>query len=233
MVKGMDGSNHTAELRTLLATQRPALMAMVAPRIPRQLRSLITAEDVVQEASLEALRSVADFRPGETDSLRRWVWRITRHRLCDMVKSLRRLKRAARTASQAACEDDVPPLDSVAAAGPCPSTATTCGEAIAALRLALAGLPQANREALHLRHIEGLSVPAVAARLGRTTGAVRMLCNRGVKMLRRALMTDDLNGSCEGLRPTSIGGLTGSCDPDGKRSKRVTATSKTSEGELS
>jgi RNA polymerase sigma-70 factor, ECF subfamily len=176
-----------ALLETLLATQRPALVAMVAPRIPRQLRSLLGAEDVVQEASLEALASVAAFRAGGTDSLRRWVWRIARHRLSDLLKAQRRLKRAARTRADAAPRDDASLLDAVAATDACPSAATTSGEDAAALRRALAGLPPAYRHALQLRYMEGLSFADAAARLGRTPRAVQMLCNRGAKLLRRAL----------------------------------------------
>ena len=176
-----------ALLETLLATQRPALVAMVAPRIPRRCRGLLAAEDVVQEASLEALASVAAFRPEGTDSLRRWVWRIARHRLSDLVKAQRRLKRAARPRADAARQDDAAPLDAVATTDACPSAVTTCGEDAAALRRALAGLPPAYRHALQLRYMEGLSFAGVAARLGRTPRAVQMLCNRGAKLLRRAL----------------------------------------------
>ena len=174
-------------LETLLATQRSALVAMVAPRIPRHCRSLIAAEDVVQEASLEALASLAAFRPEGTDSLRRWVWRIARHRLSDLVKAQRRLKRAARTRADAARQDDAPSLDAVAATDASPSEATASGEDAAALRHALAGLPPAYRHALQLRYMEGLSFATAAARLGRTARAVQMLCNRGAKMLRSAL----------------------------------------------
>jgi RNA polymerase sigma-70 factor (ECF subfamily) len=177
-----------ALLETLLTTQRPALVALIAPRIPRQLRSLLAAEDVVQEASLEALASVAAFRPEGADSLRRWVWRIARHRLCDLVKAHRRLKRAAaRTRADASGQDDASPLDAVAADDAGPSAAMTSWEDAAALRRALAALPPPYRHALQLRHMEGLSVAHAAARLGRTPRAVQMLCNRGAKLLRRAL----------------------------------------------
>src|SRR5215208_5402098 len=106
MMDCTDCPDPAAELCTLLAAQRTALVAMVAPRIPRRLRSLIAAEDVVQEASLEALRSVATFRAEGADSLRRWVWRIARHRLCDLVRAKRRLKRADGNCRESAWQGD-------------------------------------------------------------------------------------------------------------------------------
>jgi RNA polymerase sigma factor (sigma-70 family) len=39
------------------------------------------------------------------------------------------------------------------------------------------------REALRLRHVKGLSVGEVARQMGRSDGAVKMLCNRALKQL--------------------------------------------------
>ena len=52
---------------------------------------------------------------------------------------------------------------------------------------ALALLPEDYREVLILRHLEGLSFPDVAQRLGRTLDAVKKVWTRALARLRRSL----------------------------------------------
>jgi RNA polymerase sigma-70 factor (ECF subfamily) len=51
----------------------------------------------------------------------------------------------------------------------------------------MAGLPEAQREALVLHYWQGLTLAETAARLGRTPAAVAGLLQRGLKALRGAL----------------------------------------------
>ena len=52
---------------------------------------------------------------------------------------------------------------------------------------ALAGLPDAQREALVLHYLQGLPLTEVAGQLGRTEAAVAGLLHRGLKKLRERL----------------------------------------------
>lgn len=52
---------------------------------------------------------------------------------------------------------------------------------------AIRALPQAYRETLMLRLVEGLSGPEIAARTGLTPGSVRVNLHRGMERLRRLL----------------------------------------------
>ena len=70
----MAGPNHAAELENLVITHRRVLVRAIAPRIPARLRGLVCAEDVIQEASLEAMRCIGSFRNGGSGSLHGWVW---------------------------------------------------------------------------------------------------------------------------------------------------------------
>ncbi len=59
-------------------------------------------------------------------------------------------------------------------------------EALAALA-AIRALPEAYRETLILRLVEGMTGPEIAARTGLTTGSVRVNLHRGLKQLREIL----------------------------------------------
>ena len=54
------------------------------------------------------------------------------------------------------------------------------------------GLPEAYREPLVLRLVEGLTGPEIAARTGMTHGSVRVNLCRGMAMLRPLLAMEDL-----------------------------------------
>ncbi|MCK7594844.1 RNA polymerase sigma factor [Pseudomarimonas salicorniae] len=66
------------------------------------------------------------------------------------------------------------------------ATPEQCSEAEVILR-ALGGLPEAYRETLALRLIEGLSGPEIAALTGLAAGSVRVNLHRGMARLREAL----------------------------------------------
>ena len=54
---------------------------------------------------------------------------------------------------------------------------------VLAVQNALGELKEDYREALRLHYIESLSVAETAERMGRSDGAVLMLCNRGLRRL--------------------------------------------------
>ena len=67
-----------------------------------------------------------------------------------------------------------------------PHRATTPIEALAVLD-AVRSLPDAYRETLILRLVEGMTGPEIAARTGLTEGSVRVNLHRGMKLLRSRL----------------------------------------------
>ena len=70
--------------------------------------------------------------------------------------------------------------------GGAPATAHRSAEAAEALD-ALRELPEAYRETLFLRLVEGLTGPEIAAQTGLTEGSVRVNLHRGMKLLRERL----------------------------------------------
>ena len=140
------------------------------------------AEDVAQEAMLRLWRIAPDWRRGEA-RVTTWLYRVVTNLCTDRLRSGRR--RAAPMG------DDLPdaPDDSPGAEARMVQAAR-----LAALDAALAALPDRQREAVVLRHIEGLSNPEIAAVMGIGVEAVESLTARG----KRAL-TVALQGRREGL----------------------------------
>ena len=68
-----------------------------------------------------------------------------------------------------------------------PGERTAQRDAAAAVLACIAKLPEAYRETLVLRLVEGLPGPAIAARTGMTHGSVRVNLTRGMGMLRPLL----------------------------------------------
>jgi len=119
--------------------------------------SVSVAEDLAQETFLAA---VTELKRGRgVDAPLPWIFGIARHKLLDHY---RREERRAREAAVGV-----------------PDAVTLPGETDGRALSALAAVPPAQRIALVLRHADGLSVPEVAAALGRSVEAVESLLARG------------------------------------------------------
>jgi RNA polymerase sigma-70 factor, ECF subfamily len=133
------------------------LLARVAPA---------DADDLVQDVFLLALRNLASLR--EPAAFPGWLLTIARNRANDFHRRPSAFDEVTEDAAQ-----------SSARAG------EDC-EAHAALD-AIRSLPEAYRETLVLRLVEGMTGPEIAARTGLTEGSVRVNLHRGMKMLREKI----------------------------------------------
>jgi RNA polymerase sigma-70 factor (ECF subfamily) len=169
---------------------RPYLMLLARLHLGRQAPGKLDASDVVQQTLLEAHRKRGQFRGGTEAERAGWLRRMLACNLADAVRALGRAKRdAAREQSlEAALEQSSARLAVwLAAEQSSPSAQAVRHEQAVRVALALAALPEANREAVVLRYYEGLSLDDISARLGRTPAAVAGLLKRGLKQLREAL----------------------------------------------
>ncbi len=180
--------DHVA-VKVLVIESHRRLLEHLAVRIPADLRSVIDPEDVLQEAHVEMFQNLAAFEPRGPGSFYRWVATIALNRLRSMVRHHRTQRRGG---DQQVFNTDGRRFDDSTVAlfntlkGPCktPSHSVARHEAIAAVQVALAEIPEQYRHALQLVHIEGLPVREAAARMGRTDRAVHGLCRRGLARLR-------------------------------------------------
>jgi RNA polymerase sigma-70 factor (ECF subfamily) len=122
-------------------------------------------EDLVQDVFLTAWRRLPDLR--DPAAFGGWIVMIARNRATDFHR---------RTADFVELPDNLE------------SPGTASGEADANVALAaIRSLPDAYRETLILRLVEGLSGPEIAERTGLTPGSVRVNLHRGMKLLREKL----------------------------------------------
>ena len=127
-------------------------------RVPRS-----DVDDLVQDVFLQAMRRLGSLR--SADSFGPWLAAIARNRARDHYR---------RGEDTVELPEDVP-------GAPHPE-----GEAMTVLG-AIRRLPEAYRETLLLRLVEGLTGPEIAERTGLTPGSVRVNLHRGMQMLREAL----------------------------------------------
>jgi RNA polymerase sigma factor (sigma-70 family) len=136
------------------------------------------AEDLTQEAFLRAYRALGEYPPERIRELRlrEWVWTIAANLCRNRARSRERHPEEALFAAAATADPAPgPEAHALAAAG---------REALAAQ---LARLPWAQRSAVVLRHVTGLSYEEAAAALGRPVGTVKADVHRGLQQLRTAL----------------------------------------------
>jgi RNA polymerase sigma-70 factor (ECF subfamily) len=125
-------------------------------------------DDLVQDVFLLALRRLSSLR--ETGSFGAWLAAIARNRANDYHR---------RSVPEDQLADDTSEDDGNISAEP-PSPA-------AAILDAIRTLPDAYRETLILRLVEGMTGPEIAARTGLTHGSVRVNLHRGMQQLRAKL----------------------------------------------
>lgn len=152
-----------------------ALTRRLVPRVlgyaARLLADRAEAEDVTQEAMLRLWKIAPDWRSGEAQ-VSTWLYRVVTNLVTDRQRA--RLRRAATTL------DDAP---EVADEGRGAVAGMIEADRMAALDAALAKLPDRQRQAVVLRHLEGLSNPEIAVIMDIGTEAVESLTARGKRSL--------------------------------------------------
>ena len=151
------------------------LTVRLVPRIlgyaARLLGDRAEAEDVAQEAMLRLWRVAPDWRQGEA-KVTTWLYRVTTNLCTDRLRVRQRRKVSAL--------DDAPDIEDGA---PAAETVLIEADRMVALDAALAALPDRQREAVVLRHIEGFTNPEIAAVMDIGVEAVESLIARGKRGL--------------------------------------------------
>jgi len=144
-------------------------------------------EDCTHEALSRAIEGQSRLKPGEP--LRPWVVGIARHVAIDALRSKKRAR--ARTVADQGDGAETPLVDRVADEAPGPEERASTAQRAARIESALGKLPEEQRQALVLFHVDGLKYQAIAARLGVPMGTVATWIARGRKAIAEALGEQD------------------------------------------
>ena len=161
-------------------------------RIPADMRSVVSIDDVLQEAYVDACLHLDLLRGASAASFRAWLGRVLFRHLCDVIRAFRADKRggARRRVPIFAGEGDAGESAEVAAAGAAdqlPLLALVRAEDEERLLATVRALPPAHARVVVLHDLEGWPMVRVAAELGRTVGATYMLHARALRLLRAKL----------------------------------------------
>jgi RNA polymerase sigma-70 factor (ECF subfamily) len=199
MSDAADAENLLAQARTgeppalgkLLELYRGYLTLLARLQIGRRLQGKVDPADVVQDTFLKVNQAWGRFRGTTEAELLSWLRRILAATLADVMRRyLGSQRRDVRLERELAAELERSSQDldaSLLARQDSPRKEAERREEGVLLADALAQLPEDYREVLILRHLEGLTFPAVAQRMGRTLDAVKKLWTRALDRLRRAL----------------------------------------------
>jgi RNA polymerase sigma-70 factor (ECF subfamily) len=136
----------------------PLVHGILLARMPRS-----EVEDLVQDIFLHALKKLHTLR--DAGSFGPWIAMIARNRAMDFHR---------RSRETVEVTDDLRSSDS-------------SGRKAAEILEIIRSLPDAYRETLVLRLVEGMTGPEIATRTGLTAASVRVNLHRGMKLLRGKL----------------------------------------------
>lgn len=130
------------------------------------------AEDVTQEAMLRLWKVAPEWRQGEA-KVTTWLYQVTRNLCMDRLRKKRGV--------------DLDAIPEPEDGAPGAVQGLIEADRAAALNAALANLPERQRVAVTLRHLEGLTNPEIAEAMEISVEAVESLTARGKKALAAAL----------------------------------------------
>jgi RNA polymerase sigma-70 factor, ECF subfamily len=174
--------------------RRLPLLAFIQRSLSTSLQRKIEAADILQEVSLSALGSLAEFDLGDRDPFS-WLCQLAEHRIIDAHRRLV-------AAQKRSADREVPAggggadtqkggfFDLLVASMTTPSGAFSRNQRELRLIDALKNLPEESQNALRLRYVDGLPSKEIAQQLGKTDGATRVLLTRSLAKLQDLLRRD-------------------------------------------
>jgi RNA polymerase sigma-70 factor (ECF subfamily) len=174
----------------LFSRYRAPLLRFIRARTDAVLRRHAGEEDLLQETHVEALRSIDRFTYRSEHAFFFWLCRIAARRVYHQYRQLRRrpppVSVVPPTSAGVTSQDLVATL---AAPGPDPERILLLREHLDLVATALEALPDAYREAILIRRVEGYGCAEAARFLGITPNALSIRLSRGLAQLSGILAT--------------------------------------------
>lgn len=179
-------------LVTLLERHGPMVRQGLAGAIPRRWQSVLSVDDVMQQAYTEVFLGIGRFVPQGDSAFAAWLATLAKHNLLDAVKTLGAQKRGGdRRRIQPSTNDDsfVGLYELLGGTTTTPSRHAARNEARVTLERAIQILSPVHRRVVEMYDLDGRPVEEVAAALNRSVGAIYMLRARAHVRLREIMGT--------------------------------------------
>jgi RNA polymerase sigma-70 factor, ECF subfamily len=171
---------------------RSYLLLLAQMQLQGRPQGKIDPSDIVQQTLLEAHVERRQFC-GDESGFCAWLRRALVNNLRDALRAIRRGKRdlAREQSLDATADESSARLASwLAADHSSPSGRAVRNEDLLRMADALVELPQPQRDAIVLHHLQRWTLAEVASELNRTEAAVAGLLHRGLKRLRQLLILE-------------------------------------------
>lgn len=193
-------------LADFIQLRRPQLLAYIERQLGGALRAKVEADDIFQDTSADAVRSLGGIDLGQRDPFA-WLCQIAERRIID---AHRRYIGAQKRSAAREVPLGTPGGDTSRAAiiDMLVASMTTASEAFSRdarqmrIEEALNQMPPEQREALRLRYVSGLPSKQIAEQMGKSDGAVRVMLSRAVGRL-QSILAATTDGAAD-LRGGSI-----------------------------
>jgi RNA polymerase sigma-70 factor (ECF subfamily) len=173
-----------------LEQHRDYLRVLARLQLSPALKGKLDPSDAVQLTLLKAHQAIGQFRGRTAGELAAWLRQILARTLANAVRDQGRGRRdvARERSLERALEESSARLGGwLVAEQSSPSQQAVRDEQALVVVRALAGLPEAQREALLLKHCQGWSLAEIGQHLDRSPTAVASLLQRGLKQMREHL----------------------------------------------
>jgi len=190
-------SGDTEALLQYINNHEPQLLAFIDRNMSDALKRKVESVDILQEVRLNAVDSLAEMDLSEREPFS-WICQLSERRIIDshrkyvgaQKRSVKKEVGMQQGGSGADGEGGL--INLLVASMTSPSQAFSRNQREFKLLAALQTLPEEVQTAIRLRYVEGLPTKEIAAQLGKSDVATRVLVSRSLTKLREALSADSL-----------------------------------------
>ena len=185
-------------LGRLLETYQNYLKLRARTQLDEKIRGRVSPSDVVQETMLEAHCGFAKFRGNSDGEFFVWLRKILVNNLAQAVErhvlaAKRDVRReVARVRINASLDRSAMRLEAMLADHrPSAESDISLQEELVRMANAMTELSADYRDVIVMRHLEGVPFATIAERMGRTSGATRMIWLRAIEQMRQILRREE------------------------------------------
>ncbi|MEE9296949.1 MAG: RNA polymerase sigma factor [Phycisphaerae bacterium] len=168
------------------------------------MRRVVSADDVLQDIWITVICGASDITSTGSEEFDPWLTRIAQRRIADAIRRAGAMKRGGSDVivhERWQSTSFVDLFARVSSPQDTPSKEVSTREAVDAVQIALAALPENYRTAITLRYVEGRSHDQIAKAMRKSRSAVNSLLFRGMRKLKELLGSAGRffsdNGTCD------------------------------------